>query len=92
VQGEGDAGTAHHAPWATSSGTGPGSFGKPRRASVEVESASARCRSRAQLLVLCYAPRSERAMLAGHRPTRAAYGNGRCPSDIRRLRRLSHMS
>jgi hypothetical protein len=74
------------------SGTGPRSFVKPRRASVEVESASARCRSRAQLLVLCSAPRSEREMLAARRPTRAAYGDGLCPRDSRRLRRLPHMS
>jgi hypothetical protein len=38
------------------SGTGPGSFGKPHRASVEVESASARCRSRAPRRVHYSAP------------------------------------
>jgi hypothetical protein len=61
---------------------------KPSRASVEVESASALCRSRAQRIVLCSAPRSEREMRAARRPTRAAHGDGLRPSAIRRLRRV----
>ena len=48
---------------------------KPRRSSVEVESASAICRSQAPLLMLGSAPRSERAMRAVRRPTRAAHGD-----------------
>ena len=92
MQGECDAGTAQHAPWATSVRHWAGSFGKPRREAVEVESASARCCSLAQLLVLCYAPRSQRAMRAARMPTRAAHGDGRSPSDIRRLRRVPNTS
>jgi len=83
----------HTLPGQRRSGTGPGSFGKPRREAVEIERASARCRSRAQLIVLCYAPHSEHEMLAARRPTRAAHGDGRCPSDLRpRLRRIPNTS
>ena len=93
MQGEGDAGTVQHAPWATSVEHG---------ARIVREAAPRSGRGRVCLGTLPQPGttdraliffRSERAMLAARRPTRAAHGDGRCPSDLRpRLRRIPNTS